>query len=685
MSPYQLHLFGTRPLFSPRALKQYLDERKAIPVPDEEARMARLRDWLDALQEKVKHLDESGLEQKFNSLVLCEVLGYVLFPDKGCSAWPKPLSKVTKLGKKPDVILGSFGEETVIHAVLELKKPGVDLDAPQPRENPLSPVEQAFEYGEGILGVRWVLVSDMRVIRLYSVDSRTEFETFKLEACCQPNGHESFRSLYGLLSHENLVEGGRESSASRLFDKSHERQLRLRDSFYDVYYEIRADLCSAIQEAAIASGHTVNKAAALEATQRLLDRLLFLFYCEHHPNELIPRGTFSSVVEAAATLPGPNPHKVYDALKELFKEVDKGSSPASGIKLSGYNGELFKPHPVIDVIDLPDDLHRKDYSVSNDGQLRRVRGVWGLHSFDFWQELNEHLLGHIFEESLSDLVEMVSSTPVALEDKLKERKQHGIYFTHQLLAEFLTRSALRRHIDENAPRTNGESTSQEREEEAKNYQRRFDYLQTLKIADFACGSGAFLVSAYNVLLESFLQTEQRLFTLGSEERHGQLDWLALDADEKRKSLLRDCLYGQDLLPQAIEIAKLALWLRSARKGEKVLDLSSNLVCGDSLDTASTFSRLATHLGEYDVVLGNPPWGGDVDPSVFSLACSTLGLDSTISWDTWELFLLLSLAALKEGGRLALVLPDTFFSPDKSRTRELLVQQAQLEKVYNLDD
>lgn len=621
MSPYQLHLFGARPLFSPKVLKQYQDERKSLPVPEEEARMARLRDWFSGLHDNAAHLDEPSLEQKFNSLFLCEMLGYVLFPDRDCSAWPKPPSKVTKLSKKPDVILGSFRDEPAIHAVLELKKPGVDLDAPQARENPLSPVEQAFEYGEGILGVRWVLVSNMTVIRLYSIDSRTEFETFSLEACCQPNEQESFRNLYGLLSHENLIEGGKNSSASRLFDKSHERQLRLRDSFYDIYYDIRVDLYSAVQDAATAAGLAIDQADALEATQRLLDRLLFLYYCEHHPDQLIPRDTFAGVVEAAARLPGPNPHKIYDALKYLFIEVDEGSSPASGIKLAGYNGELFKRHPVIDVIDLPDDLHRKTYSVSNDGQLRRVHGVWGLHSFDFWRELNEHLLGHIFEESLSDLVELVSSSPVTLEDKLSERKRHGIYFTNQLLAEYLTSSALRRHIDENAPRPSGDF--QDTEEEAESYQRRFDYLQTLKIADFACGSGAFLVSAYNVLLESFLQAEQRLFAFNSESQHGQLDWLALDSAEKRKSLLRDCLYGQDLLPQAIEIAKLALWLRSARKGEKVLDLSSNLVCGNSLDVASTFSRLATHRGQYDVVLGNPPWGGEIDASIFSMACSAL--------------------------------------------------------------
>jgi hypothetical protein len=53
------------------------------------------------------------------------------------------------------------------------------------------------------------------------------------------------------------------------------------------------------------------------------------------------------ILAGARRQPGPNPHKVYDALKNLFREVDGGSPPASGIKLYGYNGELFKPHPLL--------------------------------------------------------------------------------------------------------------------------------------------------------------------------------------------------------------------------------------------------------------------------------------------------------------------------------------------------
>ena len=52
---------------------------------------------------------------------------------------------------------------------------------------------------------------------------------------------------------------------------------------------------------------------------------------------------------------------MYSNLKLLFREIDQGSPPSSGLQLSAYNGELFKQHPIIDSIDLPDSLDDKEY------------------------------------------------------------------------------------------------------------------------------------------------------------------------------------------------------------------------------------------------------------------------------------------------------------------------------------
>ena len=148
-------------------------------------------------------------------------------------------------------------------------------------------------------------------------------------------------------------------------------------------------------------------------------------------------------------------------------------------------------------------------------------------------------------------------------------------------------------------------------------------------------------------------------------------------------LLRRCLYGVDLLPQAVEIAKLALWLRSAEKGEPVADLGANLISGDSLAVADVFERLHSEDGLFDLVIGNPPWGAEISAQVYRQTCDRLDLQLSPRWDSWELFVVLGLSMLRDGGTLALVLPDTFFSPEKARLREILLTQTQLERAHSL--
>ena len=150
----------------------------------------------------------------------------------------------------------------------------------------------------------------------------------------------------------------------------------------------------------------------------------------------------------------------------------------------------------------------------------------------------------------------------------------------------------------------------------------------------------------------------------------------------KAKILPRCVFGVDQLPQAAEIAKLAVWLRSARKDEKVLDLSSNIFAADSLDLPAVFERLGNGPGAFDVVVGNPPWGGRIAPAIYDQAIAYLDLPKG-EWDSWELFLLLGIRSLREGGRVALVLPDSLLYPRKARVREILFASTNVEKVHNL--
>lgn len=676
---------GEGRLFGEGALKRYISEYRTHHIPDEVASARILSDWLEAISSATAASKETTLEQKFTQDVICRVLGYKIPPPSAgaiATVWPKAPSNATGISKEPDLCFGQFtftGENSFV-GVCELKPPGTPFDLPQPRKDAKTPVEQAFEYGESILGIRWVLVTDMRVIRLYSVDSTGAFERFNLADCIdsQGNATDKFRRFYFLLHHDFLVGDGERSPVTSLYAKRAVRQLEIRDGFYEVYYQIRTDLYQAIRKATSQFDPTPTREELLEATQRLLDRLVFIYYCEDHPQGLIPRDTVMSVTRSARCLPGPSKSKVYNNLKLLFREVDVGSYPTNVIKIDGYNGELFKDHQIIDHIDLPDELHDRLYQAKDPGgKVRSIRGVWGLHIYDFWIELDEHLLGHIFEQSLSDLKDIDATAPVPIAERLRERKKIGIFYTTNLLSDFMATSAILALLNDRPISSPNKDT-----ELIAMFESRLEQLSHLRIIDLACGSGAFLVSSYKEILQEYWRLREAINAVNAT-KGTQQELFSFAQNINQAAVLRDSLFGVDLLPQAVEIAKLALWLQSAQRGEKISNLLNNIISGDSLDIEASLCKLGASEGTVDLVIGNPPWGGNVSPATYVKAIDSLGLSQHHQWDTWELFIALGLYALKERGRLALLVPDSFFYPEKSEIRRLLFETAKVEKIYNL--
>lgn len=560
---YQITLFGSGAgkgyLFDKKLLERYLDEHSRSHISDEEQNLDVIQNWVVSI-EKTK-AKESSLESRFINDILCRVLGYTSFPavdGTTATVYNKPSTRITHIDRTPDAVLGEFtSTETRFTVAVELKTPGTDLDLPQPGYGNETPVAQGFYYGRRILGVRWIIVTDMRVLRLYSVESTGEYEEVDLRDCLKSNKLSglAFRKLWFLFHHNCLVQAHDNSQIHALYLKSAGQQVQIRESFYEVYYQIRLELFSAISEATGKLIVIPEREQVLEATQRLLDRMLFIYYCEDHPQQLIPNGTVARVTAAASNLPGSSQCKVYTYLKELFREIDVGSPPGSDHYLSGYNGELFKMHSIIDQIDLPDSLHKKIFSAHDPhGEPRLIRGVWGLYEYDFWTELNEHLLGHIFEESLSDLNDIGKNKSVNLADKLRERKRNGVFYTSSILSDFLSESALSSILREFAPIHLGDDLVLE------SLQHRMNKLTNLRVVDFACGSGAFLVSVYRKMLQEYWQLRESIDFLTSGKNVAP-DMFKFHESTKQASLLRDCLAGADLLPQAVEIAKLALWLR----------------------------------------------------------------------------------------------------------------------------
>lgn len=673
-------MFSRGPLLRPEVLTQWRGDIRATALPNEALIKREVKGWADSLAANA-HLGELVLEQRFNAAIFERALGYAMYPQPAgtiATSWAKVPTAATGIAGEPDLALGHFSSAgNEFSAVVELKAPGVNLDAPQARVPPLTPVQQAFDYAKAIPGVRWVIVSDMRVVRLYEISDQNSFQEFDLRRASV--GGDALRDLYFLLNPAALIDGGADSSTSRLVAKSLDVQSEIRAGFYDVYYQIRQDLYQAIEGAPeiAVMAPPPDRPTLLRSTQRLLDRMMFIYYCEDHPEKLVPPRLSETTIQAARNLPRVRADRIYNTLKDLFREIDAGSvAGTGGDPIPGYNGELFKDEPILDHITLPDALANKVYRARIGLHRERVvNGVWGLNAFDFWAELNEHLLGRVFEESLSDLVAMAGAATPA--EKMAERKRHGIFFTQQLLCDFMAENAVEDLLADRAPLPE----APEMEAILEALHGRVNAAQDVRVIDLACGSGAFLAASYSALLRAWTQA-----SVSIDELEAKTPDLGLFGEDPTK-LLRSSLFGSDRMPQAIEISKLALWLRSARKGEKVADLGQNLVTADSLDLAGQLAPALgldlANLASFDLVIGNPPWGAEVHAAIIPALANAVGLDPAHPWDSWELFVALGIALLRDGGRLSLVLPDTLFSPAKAPIRKFINEHLRLERLHNL--
>ena len=130
----------------------------------------------------------------------------------------------------------------------------------------------------------------------------------------------------------------------------------------------------------------------------------------------------------------------------------------------------------------------------------------------------------------------------------------------------------------------------------------------IKVIDPACGSGAFLIAAYDYLKKELDEINDRIADLKGRTQE------LFDGDEMYDASLENeylikCLYGVDLNPESVEISKLSLWLRTLTKDKPLTNLDDNIKSGNSItefDFQEEFSEVFVK-GGFDVVIGNPPY------------------------------------------------------------------------------
>jgi len=423
------------------------------------------------------------------------------------------------------------------------------------------------------------------------------------------------------------------------------------------------------------------------AVQMTIDRIIFLRICEDRGIEEYER--------IRALVKGSN---VYQRLCNLFQEADER-----------YNSGLFHFQKEKDVPGPPDTL--TPHLIIDDKPLKDIitRLYYPDSPYEF-SALPANVLGQVYEQFLGKVIRLAPSHQVTIEEKPEVRKAGGVYYTPTFIVDYIVRHILSKLLEGKKPGPRGSASK-------------------IKIVDPACGSGTFLIGAYQYLLDWH---RDRYVEDGPEKHRKELYqgpgglWL-LTTQEKKRILLNN-IYGVDIDPQAVEVTKLSLLLK-VLEGESsqslnaqlsflheraLPDLDRNIKCGNSLidsdfykvsqlsffdeetqyrinvfDWMSAFPNVFSDDNPgFDAVIGNPPYiriqalkeWVPLEVEYYKKAYRTA---SKGNYDIYVAFVEKGLSLLNKTGSLGYILPSKFLSTDYGAAlRTLLSERSIVDQIVD---
>ena len=538
--------------------------------------------FLDPIkQDNIRLSKEEQYQEGFLRDLFVDVFDYTLNPNPNYDLTTEFKNQTSS--KKADGAILKDGDAI---GVIELK--GMNI-------TDMGKIEaQAFGYKNNQPKCRYVITSNFQKLRLY-IDNAVEYEEFDLFAMTQ----DRFALLYLLLRQTSMIA----DLPAKIKSESISQEEAITKQLYKDYSVFKRELFADLT----ANNADIDALLLFQKSQKLLDRLLFIFFAED--SHLLPanfaKGMINEWQQLKAlkmTVP------LYDRVKAYFGYLDQGHKDEHS-EIFAYNGGLFRPDTLLDSMVISDELLRTHILI--------------LSEYDFASEVDVNILGHIFENSLSELDEVKAQLAGEVVDKSQtKRKKDGVFYTPKYITKYIVENTIGKLcadkkselaiIDEDFIKPKkltgkAKETLQSQDSALESYR---NWLLQITVCDPACGSGAFLNEALNFLIAEHSYID---------ELHAKLYGDSMIFPDIENSILENNLFGVDINEESVEIAKLSLWLRTAQPRRKLNNLNDNIQCGNSLiddievagDKAFNWQTAFPQVfakGGFDVVIGNPPYG-----------------------------------------------------------------------------
>jgi hypothetical protein len=686
---------ATKPLFRPEALRPRLS---AFTLPSSiSAAYPKLQGWANLLAKKeADKLKETELLREFVSDVFIDLLGYTGLASGQDRYTVKREKTVEVEGKFADAALGQFfvseANSTVV-AALEGKGPRDPLDRPFAGRK-LSAVDQALHYAVNLV-CDWYLVTNLREIRLYH-KGQDQFTFERFETAALVTNEAVLRRFVFLLGAERMVRPPASCHLDELLSESRRIRLELTRTYYREYAALRCQTFERLWEA----NPDLDPSVLLTTTQKILDRVLFIAFCQCRG--LLPADSIAMAYRHADLY---NPRPIWDNFQGLFRAVNEGNGP---LGIERYNGGLFAPDALLESLKVPNDvcqafdkLAAYNYRLPSADSEADGAGA---------RLIDVEILGHIFEQSITHLEDIrraiaAGQSVSTVETEPSKRKREGAFYTPSFITRHIVAATLgpvlkdrfemlrqRHHVETAAnvrrvlENPSAYDVAQLRPSQHKAlahfWDAWLDELATLRIVDPACGSGAFLIEAFEQLHAVYREAHARYVEL-----HGPS---LFDFD---RQILQNNLYGVDLNSEAVEICRLSLWIKTAQMGKVLTSLDHNIQIGNSvvadvtvhpqaIDWRATFAEVFA-AGGFDVVIGNPPYVRQEWISEFKpyLQQHYQVFDSVA--DLYVYFYERGVEVLKPGGRLGFVATNKWMKAGYGEPlRRFLADRAWVESVVD---